>query len=599
METSIQRKSASLPEEHRTKLMDWYREAERLNSAWVSRAKKSFRFATGFDQWDADARATLEDADKPALQFNYLLPTLMVLCGYQRQSRFDYRLYPRRGATIPVARLGTELMKHTMDVCQGAYQMSMAFQDGATCGKGFVQLDVNYDHDPFFGDFEIKRVSPFSILEDQNNNGYLLNDGRFVCARHYPNKEFLKLKYPKMAEEIEAGARYADGGNQYYSDINSLEDYDKGGRMPEMAAVGPDQVEIRDWWYRTNTVRHYLVHLPTLTTAALKDGKYRETKAKVEASPKKDDFKFFDRVSTVLHRAIMLGDECCLEYFENPLKGLVLFPYERFTPYWFDGYVFGVIDNLIDPQEEGNKRYSQTLHHLNQSASSGWEHKTPVNDEAERKLEDYGSTPGVNLNIDDYGGHLKRIEPAQLPQGHFTLSEMAHGKIQYISGINPDLMGARPEHQESGRKAYLRQQAGLTVSETIFDNYRYMAEKFGQILWEGIRTLGVYTEEEIYGVVNEASLRDFILPNGGLDLSLLEDIKNGRYGVKIETTQHLPTARVAQFEELLDIAKLSMEMGNPVDVETIIEASDSPYREKMLEDIRARKQMMQKAMING
>jgi hypothetical protein len=52
-------------------------------------------------------------------------------------------------------------------------------------------------------------------------------------------------------------------------------------------------------------------------------------------------------------------------------------PYDHFTlvpyfPYWRRGKPFGMVRNLISPQEQLNKISSQELHIVNTTANSGW-----------------------------------------------------------------------------------------------------------------------------------------------------------------------------------------------------------------------------------
>ncbi len=81
----------------------------------------------------------------------------------------------------------------------------------------------------------------------------------------------------------------------------------------------------------------------------------------------------------------------------------------------------GITQNLMGPQQEVNKRRSQALHNLNQTANSGFKVKKVLNN-YDGHLAKHGSTPGVVLDESKAGGKIERIEPAPLSEGHITLT---------------------------------------------------------------------------------------------------------------------------------------------------------------------------------
>jgi len=313
----------------------------------------------------------------------------------------------------------------------------------------------------------------------------------------------------------------------------------------------------------------------------------------------RQEFRLVERISPVLHQVVVVGDTV-LEQKEDPLEGIVRFPFFRYCPYWVDGFVFGVVENLKGAQRELNKRRSQVLHNANQTANSGWKVAKKGNDEAMRKLEQYGSTPGVTLDESDYGGKLDKIEPNKLDQAHFLLAEKAGDDIKEISGVNPDLTGTNPHASESGKARIVRQTAGLMVSEIVFDNFDRTQAGVGEFLWEIIRTSDVYSEQEITAVAQESSLKDFLRTDEAtgevvVDLSPLRNWDQGRYGVRVAAGKAAPTVRIAQFEQMLEAVKA----GLPIPARFLIELSDLPNKEQILEELRALSQTQAKGAAQG
>jgi hypothetical protein len=575
---------------------DQYRSACDDNVEWLTRAKESYQFYTGIQQWDTDVLDVLAKEGRPALQINLLMPIVNLLCGYQRQNRSDIKLYPRSSGSTAVAELGSELIKHTMDVSGGIYEESDAFFDGVVCGKGWIGCDVNYLNDPLNGDIAVEKESPFAILEDQKNRKYDINQGDFVFKTWWWNKRQIELQYPGKAKYIEDSTsapewiydKIQDEGD-YTEDLSSWED--EGQRSKS-------QYRIRERWYKKWEKCTFLIHIPTLSIKRLTGEQVEQVKHKL-ALVGGNEFRIIDRPAPVLYKAVSSGD-VLLEHIKDPFDGLNLFPFFRFCPYLADGYVFGVIDNLKDPMREVNKRRSQELHHLNLTVHSGWMVGDDSNEDAVRKLEQFGSRPGVVICPKHYGGSLERIEPGNRSIGYEALSALAAKDIQNISGINPSLLEQTPEPKESGRAKMLRQQAGLTVSEMIFDNWRRTQQAVGYFLWELIRTSTIYTQEEITAVVQEHNLKSFIRSDEtgreSVDLSAMRGWRLGRYGVKVSQSANVPTIRMANYEMLLD----AMKQGLPVPPEFLIELSDLPNKDEIISYLQKVSQLdKQRRQITG
>jgi len=573
--------------ESETKLIDklkgWHNAAADVNAEWEQRAKEAYRFYTGIQQWDPAVIEILVREGRPALTINHVFPVINMLSGYQRQNRSDIRLYPRRRGTVLVASIGTQLIKHTMDTCDGVYALSDAFHDGLIGGKGWVGADQEFTVDPINGDLVVNKESPFDILEDQNNKDYDLNKGAYVFKRYWWNQHQVELQYPKKKGLLSEATSSAEWASEKYSQYPTEDDYGELGQggFDEDAARAKTHYLIKECWYKEWENCVFLVHVPTLKIRRLK-----KTQAKRLYEQRPDlltsgEWRVVERPAPVMHKVVAVGD-MVLEHVENPLGNIALFPFFRFCPYWVDGYIMGVVDNLLDPQKEINKNRSQVLHNLNQSVNSGIKVAKVMGD-YDKQLAKFGSKPGVILDESKAGGKIERMDPPPLDQGHFLLSQQGAKDIKDISGVNPDMMGTKPEQTESGRARLIRQTAGLTVSEIIFDNFRRTQRQLGLFLWEVIRDSEVYSDEEIVAVVEESHLKGFmqvdeVTGEQTIDLSPMRSWKQGRYGVKVSQSPNLPTIRLANFEQMLECVRL----GIPIPPEMIMELSDVPNKEEII-----------------
>jgi len=565
------------------KLRSYFAEGDKGNRPWRTRGRRAKDFYVG-KQWDEKDLALLKSEERPALTINEILPIVNLISGLQRQNRQQVKVYPRKGGNAPAADILTELCKHTADISNADYEQSMMFLDGYTTGKGWLELNISYEDDPFNGEILISRRSPFEMIEDPNAKEYDLNKtAKYIIRPFWWDKESIKMSYPKKEKEIAEGLAMmeADLG---LADIKTVETdtYQEEGQIE-----GTDPKEFRyrvkDNWWRTYEKRRFLINVTNLEMKLIHDDnkdiiKKIMAKATVAFNPK--EYRIKEIVVPVLHQTVTLGG-LILENNDDPLNGVTKYPFYRFCPYWIDGYIFGGVENLESPQQEENKRASQLLHHLNQSANSGWIGPKGWEVENEEDVKAFGSKPGVSIHYNE-NKKPEKILPTQLSQGHLVLEEDAKSNLRTISGVNPNLLGERMTKQESGVAIRERKQQGMVTSEIVFDNFNYTLQLFNTALCDMIRKTDVYSESEIMAIVQDRHLDK-------VNIDTLKTFKFGKYGIKISQNPNLPTVRLENFEMLLK----AVQAGLPIQAEHLIELSDLPNKTKILEDLRAQKEMLQ------
>jgi hypothetical protein len=270
----------------------------------------------------------------------------------------------------------------------------------------------------------------------------------------------------------------------------------------------------------------------------------------------------------------MVGD-LVLQDIKDPFNGISCFLLVRFCPELIladTAYVKGEVEDLIDAQQEVNKRRSQALHLVNTSANSGFifDEDTFMGLPQERaKLENKGSEAGVNI-MKKKGTHLDRITPAPLSDALITLDKLSDDDIRRISGVNPDLLGFKEESGVSGILMNLRRQSGLTTIEPIFDNFAWTQQILAETLLEFVRKTDVLSDEEIVNVVDLNKL--------GITPDILRSRKVGKYKIVLTTSSSATTVRMMNFAMLMELVKA----GFPVPPEILLKYGDIPGADEML-----------------
>jgi len=525
----------------------------------LDRMAQGFAFYTG-NQWSAADIAKLDAEKRPHLTINMILPIINLLSGIQRQGRQDITVVARKGGLKKLAAVFTEIMRHCLDVTDADYEIADCFLDGVIGNKGWLGLGVNYDNDPIYGDIEVSKVSPFDMREDPDAKEYDLNrSGKFVIRDYWMDRETILLNWPEKQSEIKDGGLDIDPDSGDIVPAETIDGNKLGGRW-----------RVRECWWKRHEKRTILINA---VTGEIKNVSADNIEIAAAINNKSRIWFLKDWVVPVLNKTVTAGN-IVLEDIADPYNGVTSFPYYRFCPFWVDGYVMGVAQNLIGPQQEVNKRRSQALHNLNQTANSGFKVKKVLNN-YDRHLAKHGATPGVVLDESKAGGSIERIEPAPLSEGHITAAAISADDMKHISGANPDLMGLSVNNaQDSGKAIELRQAQGMKVIEVMFDNFSRTQKLITLGLVDMVRHTDVYSDEEIRNIVSEKNM--------DADLSLLKSRKVGKYGIKIESSSSTPVARYANFKSLMEIVAAFPDQIPP---DVVIENSDLANKENIIDRI--------------
>lgn len=572
---------------------------------WRRDAIESQRFYRGTGQWSESVKRTLEAQGRPSLTINRVLPIINVIWGQHLKTRQELRLYPLRGGAKNVADLGSALIQHGMDTCNGYDAMSDAFRDGLITGSGWMAVDRTFDNDPINGDLMVEAVNPIFVNADPRNPHYDANRGDFIFMEELVTRNKLQAYHPDKIDEImkERGNDWAhdwlealqEYGGYTLNDISQMfdqnaSDYGDGADATMSGDVGMfSSVIVRSCWYRVyERVVVATVRIGNrVERARLTDPDHIK---RVEAYQRKNPgaIETVEAVVPTLHLCVTVGD-MLLKRERNPLNGMHGFPLVRFAPYWHHGEAFGVVDNLKDPQREHNKMRSTALHLLNQSGNTGWI-VDKIKAGALAIIRKFGSTPGVVLERAQFG-QIDRIKPEALSAGHMELAQIAPKDMMDISGANPDVLGTRPEQTESGRARLVRIEAGQTTMAPITANMQRSQRLLGGAAWDFVRYGDLYSPDEMFNVVDE----NIIAEIGGkvAAIEAMNDWDVGSYSVKADTTPATTTYRDAMIEEVRALAVFFAEAGLQVPPELAIELikqvislSSFPGRDKMLDMMR-------------
>jgi len=494
----------------------------------------------------------------------------------ESQNRAAIKAFPRKGGIRIIADAFTSLVKHSVDMCHGEVEQSTQFVDGIISGKGWISTDISYKKDKINGDFVVTRRSPFDVYEDPNANKYDLNEcAKYIIECFWGDKEEILLRFSKHASAIK---KYFGGQDEDDTDVKGklIKKSDQEDRDPSK-----ENYRLKRIWWKTHKKQLYFIDGTTMNFFPVHDSQKEVAKVLLEKERRlaenegrRPKYKLQERIDEVLHMTTMLG-EMIIEDIEDPYNGMTMYPLQRFSPYWFDGVVFGVVEGLKDPQREINKRTSQMLHIINHTANIGWIIKDSEKKSIQIAKED-GSKPGMNMTYAQVAPD--KVKPNDFPQGVFILKQDEEANIKKISGLNPDILGQGDKRTDSGIAILRRQKAGATISEPVYDKFRNTQKIFGETLIEMIRHSQVYSPAEVAQIMQEEKQKVDV----GKLYQAMKSWVVGHYGYSIEQMPNMPTIRMANLEVLMNMANA----GLPIPIDVIIENSDIPNKEEIVQRVR-------------
>jgi len=486
-----------------------------------NRSKRGEDYYCAIQTWTEQQKIAFLNQGKPCLVFNQILPIINYLTSVERDNRKDSKVVPRRGGYDSVAELATALNKYTMDQCNGDFIKSDVFLNGIRGVVGYFKLSICYDNEPVTGEIVLESRPPLAVRVDPCCTVYDINDrngAQFVIDQQYVARDRLQSLYPDKKQELEQAIDdYL--GNRNRGILKRTVDYLLGHEVydEDNDEVLFDRDLFNQWrcrvtetYFKEYVSRTMVVDKRTFDVRWL-DPKNKEQARQIEdvkilAGTHPDIFEVKDKQSmALLHKTVRVGD-LLLEHVEDPFNGCSLYPIIPFSPLGQTQYDMGIVDNLVGPQDELNKRMTNAVHILNQTANGGWIAGNLADEEAKKILLEFGSSPNAVLDISKYGGTLEKIQPNQLSVGHIQLQGMDKNYMEEISGVTGSSRGYEPNRQESGRLYQQKVKQSLSTNQVIYDRFDYSVQILYTTLTEYTRRTGIFVPEEVYKIIDDEQL---------------------------------------------------------------------------------------------
>lgn len=543
-------KPQPLPPERLWRMYDAWAAAKR-DSGEMQEQLVSRRYYHG-KQWTAAEIAVLKRRKQPIVTANRIKRKVDFLVGVEQRLRRDVKAYGRNPVQERSAWIATGGLRYVQDTNTWPDLASDAMHHALVSGIGVVRNDI-----------QIKRKKPEIVK-------HCINPDRFF--------------YDPRAEAWDfSDARYL-GTHQWMDIDEALELLPAGRRMIEAlaatgsaafgSAAGLPMDYLKDVnWVDSERRRLYVVEIH------YKHGGqwlFDYLCGPISLLPHEDNPQYGEKAHDFL--SPYLNED-----------GATMHPYEAWSPYVDElGVRYGVVRDMISPQDEINKRRSKLLHMLSVRQTKGT--KNAVDDVEKMKLEmakadghiEYNPGEGVNFEVIDQRDQI---------QGQAELLADAKGEIENL-GPNPGLIGRGVESQ-SGRAILAQQNSGMTELSPVFERCRSWKLKSFRKDWYMVRQF--WTGERWIRITGDAGAPEFLGINQIVDQRaqgnsrLTGDagpsvsIENNVTELDVDILLDEGPDTITMQEELLD--QLSKFPADAVPPEVLIQLSNIKDKEKVLKMI--------------
>lgn len=539
----------------------FYAEAISINQSFWVEADTDSRFHAGDQTLWGELYGNMPFTNRRRqFNFNRIRRIVNMISGHQRRNRKSTIVSPVDNGDEITADQFTKIMMWANQQEGILETISDSFEGALITGMNLLQVWVDYRNDPVSGNIKVDNCSYNSFLIDPFFRKQDLSDCNGLWKRSYLTRRECISLLPDHRSEIEdlQGSGIHDNKFQYLPEnFNS-----RCGMDREKNLLTYDEFYYRD--FRTQKI--------------LIDSQSGETQE--WTSDDKDSLKEFLRLypQITVHKqeiptvkvAIVVQGKVFYDGL-NPM-GIDRYPFVPVLAYYapelpyFPWRVQGVVRGLRDAQYLYNRRKIIELDILESQINSGWKYKEDaLVDPKDVFLSGQGR--GLALKQTAQMTDAEQITPPQIPPSMIQLSEILGQEIAQISGVNEELLGSAMD-DKAGVLSMLRQGAGLTTLQVLFDQLDYSQKLLGKIMLEVIQAN--FTPGKVKRIIEEEPAPQFF------------NKAFGTYDAAVEEGLNTTTQKQMQFAQLLQMR----EVGVVVPDDVLLRASTMQNKKELVEAVQ-------------
>lgn len=549
-----------------SKMEAFYAASLTINQSFWSEADTDTRFHAGDQTLWNDVYGNLPVTRKRQFNFNRIRRVVNMISGYQRRNRKSTIVVPVENADADTADQFTKVMLWISNQEGMLETISEAFEGSLVTGMNLLQVWVDYRSDPVSGNIRIDNSSYNSFLIDPYFRKADLSDCNAIWKRTFLTKRECISLLPSKVDELMGLVGNESGANRD----------DKFQFMPEAYGfTSRGLLTYDEFYYRHYRTQKMLVDAQTGETMEWRAEKDERLEAFLKKYPQVTVIE--SEVPTV-NLAIVVQGKVMYDG-PNPL-GIDSYPFVPVFAYYspqmpyFPWRIQGVVRGLRDAQYLYNRRKIIELDILESQVNSGWKYKENalVNP---KDIFMSGQGRGIALKEEAQMTDVEQIVAPAIPPSMIQLSELLGQEINQISGVNEELLGSATD-EKAGILSVLRQGAGLTTLQVLFDNLDRAQKLLGNLIIDLIQVN--FTPGKVKKILE-----------GQEPAAQFYNKAFGKYNSVVEDGLNTTSQKQMQFAQLLQLR----EAGVPVPDDVLLDACTLQNKKVLIESIQASKQQQQ------
>jgi hypothetical protein len=587
--------------------LDRYTRAIEPHHRWSVIAKQCVDFFEG-RQWTDEQKRMFSNEGRQYLTLNKINPLVRLILGYFRQNRYDTVFLPgNNGQGVKeTAEVLTAIAKQISERNQTKWLDAQVFQDGLVTSRGFWDIRLDFDNN-ILGEVKEKVDDPFTILIDPEAEDYDTKEWGFVMEERWMRLTDIFLLYgDKQAQDVMSSADTSmpmgdnglfaayqgmnDRPLKYFGNFESIEQGLGCHQYQSIYAQASHHTNRNRKLVKVIDCQHYqlrrvsfLVDLDTGVEQVIPDTFTREQMQRTLQYARGMGYNMDVRtaIRKVVRWTTTAGNRLLFDDWS---------PYDMFTKvpyfaYFRRGHTRGMVEDLIDPQMEVNKRRAAMLAIVMTTANSGWKYqKGSLDEDMRTALEEEGARPGINIEYNKGFESPVRIEPAIPPSALQSLENAATADLKEISGINDSAMGIL-DRAQSGVAVEARQRQAIVGAEVYFDNFERSRENKARMELHIVQRY--YTEERIIRTQGNDGQEETFIANQKVAGAIVNSLSIGNFEIAIDTSPMSATFQQSQFDQ----AVILRDKGIIVPDDMMVDLSSMPNKTKIKKRLEEQKLM--------
>lgn len=532
-----------------------FNEADRGgHRSFVKRAKQANDFYAG-NQWNKEDKERLDREGRPALTLNMILSTVNAMIGEQLERKIEGVFRPKDTGDENTAFALNKITRAILDSNAFDDVEEMVFADGIITGRGFFDVRLSFKRN-IQGEVEISSDDPIDIIIDPEAKEMDPCTWSEVFVSRWMTPDEIGEEYGwDKQEDLHL---LAEGGSHNHDDNFDYFDQTFGGEAQDLSQAGEAnklrRVRVIERQHFVVTKQYFWVDPETGAMRPVPFGVDKETAEEIAEI----NGHILHRRKGRRVRVTTSADDVLLHDDWSIYRSFTVVP---FFPYFRRGNPFGVVENLIDPQNLLNKTSSQELHIVNTTANSGWvmQEDSLVDMDAD-ELAERGAETGLVLQYKRGYEKPDKISPNSIPTGIDRISQKAASTIREISAVNASMMGAARADQ-SGRAQEASIARGQVQVSVVLNNLKRARLAVLRKILELVQDF--YTETRYFSVIGDGIMDDGVNTSVGINQpdeegNLINDVTLGEYTTDVTFRPNGGTLADKEFEEAIRLREMGI-----------------------------------------